>query len=369
MNVDVAIAGAGTAGAALALLAARAGLRVVCVDRRPLDEAGARWINAVPRWAFEEAGLEAPRAPELLGERRTFHLAAGWGPRRVTVRAPDVLDLDMRALVARLQAGAAHAGAHLQGRVTARGIENGALVTSAGTIRARVVVDASGLAGARLLPQEALGREDLCAAAQEVRSIIDPVGARAFLAEHAIAEGETLCFASIAGGFSIVNARVEGDEVHLLTGSVPGDGHPSGAQLLARFATEQRWIGPRRWGGARALPLRRPRTFGAGSGALLGDAGCQVFSAHGSGIGVGLVSARLLADALASGGDVATYAAAFERRFGTLFRVYDAFRRLSQRLSARQVSWLMRLGVLDEERVKAGLEQRLPRVPLPLGFG
>ena len=64
-SVDVAIVGAGTAGAAAALLCARRGLRVLAIDRAPLERAGAHWINAVPTRLFDEAGIARPIAPEL----------------------------------------------------------------------------------------------------------------------------------------------------------------------------------------------------------------------------------------------------------------------------------------------------------------
>jgi flavin-dependent dehydrogenase len=361
-DLDLAIVGAGTAGAALALHAARAGLRVVCVDRRPLDAAGARWVNGVPRWMFAEAGLDEPVGAERVGGGHPFHLVAGYGPTRVVVREHDVLDVDMRLLVARLQAGAREAGAELRGDVTVHGLSDGALATSAGELRARWFVDASGLSGARLLGQATPPSSDLCSAAQEVRVVRDPAGARAFLAQHDVQAGSTLCFTSVAGGYSIVNVRIEEDasRVGLLTGSITAGGNPGGARLLASFVAAQPWIGQTLFGGARAIPLGLPRELGRGPVALLGDAACQVFAAHGSGIGVGLVAARLLAGALASGAGPRGYARAFHRRFGLLLRTYDAVRRLSQRLSTRQVALLMRTGVLSARIARLALEQRSP---------
>lgn len=359
-DFDLAIVGAGTAGAALALHAARAGMRVVCVDRRPLDGAGARWVNGVPRWMFDEAALDQPRGDECVGHGNPFHLVAGRGPTRVVVRKHGVLDVDMRLLVARLQQGAREAGADLRGDVTVHGLDGGTLSTSAGTLKAGFFVDASGLAGARLLGQDRTSASDLCTAAQEVRALRDPAGARAFLAEHGITEGTTLCFTAVAGGFSIVNVRVEDDRVSLLTGSIPVGDHPSGARLLASFVAEQPWIGQVLFGGARAIPLRLPQRLARGRVALLGDAGSQVFSAHGSGIGVGLVAAKQLADALASGEGPEAYARAFQRRFGLLLRTYDVLRRFSQRIGAREVRWMMRAGLMNETSVRMALEQRLP---------
>ena len=360
MTFDLAIAGAGTAGAALAGHAARAGMRVVCVERRPLGEAGARWVNGVPRWMFEEAGIDEPRGDERLGYGHPFHLVAGRGPERVVVREHDVLDVDMRLLVARLQRDAIDAGADLRGGVTVHGLESGVLATSAGPLRARWFVDASGLAGARLLDQPRMHPADVCTAAQQVRVVRDPAGAREFLARHGVEPRATLCFTSIAGGYSIVNVRVDGDHVSMLTGSIPALGNPSGARLLASFVEDNAWIGDVVFGGARAIPLRRPHVLARGDVALLGDAGSQVFSAHGSGIGVGLVAARQLADALARGAGPQGYARAFRRRWGLLLASYDLLRRLSQRLDARHVGWMMRAGLLNETSVRTALEQRLP---------
>jgi flavin-dependent dehydrogenase len=359
-SIDLAIVGAGTAGAALALHAARAGMRVACVDRRPLDGAGARWVNGVPRWMFEEAGLDEPRGAERIGYGHPFHLVAGRGPTHVVVRKHDVLDVDMRLLVARLQQGAREAGADLRGEVTAHGLEGGALSTSAGTLRARWFVDASGLAGARLLGQGRPALTDVCTAAQEVRAVRDPAGARAFFEQHEVEPLATLCFTAVAGGYSIVNVRLEGDQVSLLTGSIPVAAHPGGARLLASFVAEQPWIGQVVFGGARAIPLRLPRELARGQVALLGDAGSQVFSAHGSGIGVGLVAAKQLADALVRGEGPAGYARTFWRRWGLLLGTYDVFRRFSQRLGAREVAWMMRTGVINEKSTRMALEQRLP---------
>jgi flavin-dependent dehydrogenase len=362
---DLAIVGAGSAGAALASRAARRGLRVVCLERRALDDAGARWVNGVPAWMFDEACVARPRGEELrvVGDH-AFHLHAGFdGPERITVRDHGVLDVDMRLLVARLQRDAREAGAELRGGVLVHGFRGQALATSDGDVRARWFVDASGLTGARLLDSPRVAPMDLCAAAQEVRAVRDAAEARAFFARRGAAPGDTLCFSCVAGGYSIVNARLEGDDVALLTGSVPAMGHPSGARLLETFAAGQPWIGARRFGGSRAIPLRRPYArLAQGRVAVLGDAACQVVSSCGSGVGIGLVAARILADALAEVGDLQAYDARFRARFGALLASHDLFRRFSQRLATRDIARLIRLGVFDETTARAGLEQRLPEV-------
>lgn len=363
-HFDLAVVGAGTAGAAMAWRGARVGMRVVCLERGPLASAGARWVNGVPGWAFDAAGLARPEGAELRGEGGAFHLVAGWGPGRLVLREHGVLDVDMPLLVARLQGLAREAGAELRGDVRVDGLEAAGLATSAGPLRAAVVVDASGLHGAQLLGQPRVAPRFLCVAAQELRRVVDLPAARAFLARHAVPPGETLCFTGVAGGYSILNLRVEDDLVSLLTGSLPALGHPSGVALLRRFVAEQPWIGERLQGGSRAIPVRRPLDrLADGPVALLGDAGCQVFSAHGSGIGVGLVAARLLADTLAGGGTPWDYAVAWQRRWGGLIASYELFRQLSEQLSPDDLRQLMAAGLLDPELTAAGLTQRPVRVP------
>jgi flavin-dependent dehydrogenase len=149
--------------------------------------------------------------------------------------------------------------------------------------------------------------------------------------------------------------------VALLTGSVPAQGFPSGLQILRRFAAEHGWVGPTLFGGSRVIPLRRPRDVIAKEGvALLGDAACQVFPAHGSGIGPGLVAASVLAEELSAGRGVLGYQLAWMRRWGGLLAAWDLFRRFSQTLSASDIAALMRAGLLDEAGSRDGLDQRFP---------
>lgn len=363
MNADVVIVGAGTAGAAAALACAKRGLSVLSIDRRPLEEAGARWVNGVASWMFEEAEIEQPEGDELVGGGHSFHLVAGWGPRKVVMRDHGVLEVDMRKLVDRLRRGAESKGARFLGEVNVTRFDGRELETTAGKVKGRFYVDASGLSGARLLDQAPVDRHDLCAAAQEVRHVKDIDAARDFFLSQGIPPGDTLCFTGIAGGYSIINVRLEGETVGILTGSIPAEGYPSGRELLDRFVTEHAFIGDRVFGGARAIPLRRPyERLGRDATALLGDAGCQVFSAHGSGIGIGLIAAKMLAEALSDGRGPFGYTVAWHRRYGALFATYELFRRFSQTLSVDDLDTMMGAGLMDEVTVSAGLGQRLPKI-------
>ncbi len=365
MRFDVAIVGAGTAGAGAAWQCARRGMRVICLDARPLEQAGARWVNGVASWLLDAAEIPLPTGDELRGEDGPFHLIAGYGLERVIIQERGVLELDMRLLVARLQAMASEAGAELRGDVRVTGRSGDRLDTSDGPIHADVFVDASGLAGARLAATPTVAREHICTAAQAVHAVDDLPAARAFFEHHAVPEGETLCFTGVAGGYSIINARLEHDAISILTGSIPADGHASGRTLLDRFLAEHPWIGAEQFGGARAIPIRRPfDRLAHGRVALLGDAGCQVFSAHGSGIGIGLLAGRMLAEALARGEGLVGYERRFLREHGGILAAYDIFRRHSQRMTAEDLATLMRVGLLDGESARAGTAQRWPEFEL-----
>jgi flavin-dependent dehydrogenase len=350
---SVVVVGLGSAGAAAAAACASRGLSVIGLERGSLARAGARWVNGVPRWALELADVPVPEGDHHI------HLVAGWGPRKVA--APAVVDVDMRELVATLHARARAAGAELREGVVVREIDARGVVTADGRVDADVIVDARGLAGRRRRHP----REHLCVAAQEVRTVADPQAAARWLAAQQVMEGEAVCFSGVAGGYSIVNVRVLGDEVHLLAGSIPDAGHPSGRALLREFRQREAWIGELRFGGSGAIPLGPGEwPLADGNVARVGDAGGQVFASHGSGVAMQLGAAELLADALVDGGGPVAYDVAFQRKYGGLLASSDLFRRFSQTLEPSDLAALIEAGVLAPEMMADALHQRPTRPPL-----
>lgn len=364
-EVDVAIVGAGTSGAAAALLCAERGLKVGCVERGTLAKAGARWVNGVQAAAFDEAGIARPRTPELLAKGVDFHLIAGRGPQRVVIREHELMEVDMRLLVSRLQREAREAGAEFFEETRVLGVQDGVLQTDAGALKSRWIIDASGLAGARLLKYPRPHRKDICAAAQQVHQLRDPDAAHAFCLAHGARAGDTICFSGIEGGYSILNVRVDlvrEKRVSILTGSIPARGHRSGRAILREFVDENPWIGEKIFGGARSIPLRRPYSrLYRGNIAALGDAACQVFAAHGSGVGPGMVAAQLLAKSLAAGEGLAGYERAWQRRHGGIFSAHALFRYFTETLDAADLARMMDSGLIDAELIAGGLELRLPK--------
>ena len=100
--------------------------------------------------------------------------------------------------------------------------------------------------------------------------------------------------------------------------------------------------------------------------ALVGDAGCQVFCAHGSGTGSGMVAARLLAEAATTNPDPGSleatwaYQCSFQRELGAVHAAYDVFRRAVQREPGETLGALMDSGAVTAGATGAAMEQRMP---------
>ncbi len=359
-RVDVAILGAGTAGAAVANQCAKRGLSVVALDRGPLEKAGAHWVNGVPLWSFEEADVAPPEGDECLNADSLFHVVAGWGPHRATVVGG--LEVDMRQLVQRLQAGAVEAGATFRGGVHVQAVEGNIVRTDGDDVQADVIVDATGWNGLHLLGQP--DDIDLCVAAQEMRTISDMDGAKAWLRAQRAHDGEAVCFSGVEGGYSIVNIRIHGDHVGILTGPIPARGVPAGTKMLQTFVQDNPWVGERVFGGSRAIPIGRPAdVVGRGHIAAVGDSVNQVYPAHGSGIAQQLLAAHDLADAIVSGGGPAAYNVVWQRGRGGILAGADVFRRFSETMDVSDLEGLILGKVMSPPLMRDVMTQRPSRPP------
>lgn len=378
---DVVVVGAGTAGSTAAMHLARGRKRVLCLDARPAGASGAQWVNAIPDWMFVHAGLSAPTARPELRVRAERHVMSDpdW-KHRVVLEGSPMLFVDMRLLVERVQRLASAAGATLAHETAVRDVifERGrvrGLRTTRGPVTADLFIDASGLAGALRSKVPELRdacppprASDVCSAAQEVRHIRDLEGARRWLFAHG-APGDALGVVGLDGGYStrLVQVDLGSGEVEILTGSIAERGRRTGQELIEEFVRAEPWVGDKIFGGAGAIPLRRPYDrLSAASVVLVGDAACQVFPAHGSGVGAGMIAARQLADAIVSGEREpgAAYEAEFHRTLGARLAAYDVFRRMSQGLNATDVSGMIRAGLVDEVTFEAGLAQSMPDLGL-----
>ncbi len=397
LEPDVVVIGFGSAGATAARLFAQAGKRVLVIDKRAVGETGARWVNSVPRWCFDTSGVATPMGEELFGgvapdAEHVFHLIAPGAKARLALKAPPVLHVDMRRFVDRLAREALEAGATLlrgslrEVGVIAERVSSVLVETSEGMqrIRAKLIVDASGFGGAvrRRVPALAgewpsAEAESRCMAAQFQFAVRDKAALEAFLRSHGALPGHDLAFTGCAGGYSTLTLFTTRslDQVGLLTGSIPALGVTDAGTLLDQFAARAPWLGERLWGGRGAIPVRRPYDELACAGvALIGDAACQVHAAHGSGVGMGLLAARALADAVAVQPDpgastsLAAYTRSFHRNYGGLLTAADAFRRFIQQASREDLARLLSAGLLNETLAQDALAQQATRPDLALAL-
>ncbi len=392
---DVVVVGAGSAGACAALHLAESGRSVAVIDRSHLHDAGASWLNGIAPWMFERAGIAIPRSPERKSSGAAFHLLDFAGRGGVTVLENPLLQVDMRALVARLQARAMAAGAefHTGARIgpvmcldLAKGERLHALEVDVGGKRVRyeaaLFVDAAGFSGVLRSKISAfreacprLSRDDVCSAAQEVRRIGNLSGARSFLERAGANSGDAVGYMGRDGGYStlVVTVDLEEGTVDLLSGAIASSGFRSGPRILADFVAEESWIGEVVFGGSGAIPLRRPYDcFVAPGVALVGDAAAQVFPAHGSGVGTGLVAGRMLAEAVGGDADPGrleslwSYQKRYMREIGSVSAAYDVFRRLSQSLTPEEIAALLDSGLMTAASSRSALTQEMPAVDAAL---
>lgn len=391
LNVDIAVVGAGSAGARVARGFAEQGRRVLLVDKRPRGATGARWVNAVPYWCLERAGVTLPTGAQAFAHtgKRAIHLRAAADPlASIAMSEVGITHVDMRVFVDSLvdqaeAVGAEFLQASLDDLTLADG-RVGSLLLGAKhrqiRVQARLVVDASGIGGAvrrRVDVTRRRWREpmppDRCSAAQFQYTIRDRGALEAYLARLGAQIGDDLVFTGVAGGYSTLAlfSSPESDEVGVLTGCIPAMGADNAGSLLEMFASRLPFLGERRFGGQGAIPLRRPYTeLGALGVALVGDAACQVYASHGSGVGMGLIAASLLVDAAREQDDpgsasvLSRYTMAFRRELGGLLAASDVFRRHAQGLSGNELIALLRSGLLDPRLAAAVLSQRPARPDL-----
>ncbi len=343
------------------------------VDGRKREHVGAHWVNGVEARLFGDLGLGEPTAPVVHHIPTLFHLEADDGS-RVTCESVPLVDVDMGPLNRDLLARAEAAGADLRfGSRFQSLLFDGEAVTGCALsheggrdeIRAALTVDASGYDSVvrRALPEHLVdnrpyGVPDTCVALQHVREIADPAAARRFLDENRLRPGETLSWAGVRGGFSILNVNVdlEHGEVSFLTGAMMNHGQQAAVDVLEQGLERTGFAGAKKFGGGGLIPVRRAFDRLVGDGwALLGNSASQVFPAHGSGVAAGMRAAMMLActaaEALANGGaDKASlwpYAALYQRTRGALCASHEWIRRLSETLTPAETALLFSVQAID----------------------
>lgn len=390
-SFDVVIVGAGIAGCHLAGRLASQNISCALVDQTPLPKAGPSWINAVPSWMFDEARLNHPSGSELFDINDRFIIRAPDKKTRLVLDNLGVLDVHMGYLGERLKTtfvsqNTAHAWcASIEGCIFD---EHGRLTQIHGkqsdgqsiALFAKLFVDASGLNAIlrKSHPRStswwpSVATKDMCTASQRTLAIADRHGALNFLEKNQASPGDVVSDVGFAGGFSLFRAQIDKqlNHVSLLCGVRKDAGFLSANKIVNEFVENNSWTGKTLIDGRGAIPLNAPfKRLGTTGLALLGDSAHQIFAAHGSGIGFGLIAARLLSDAVIAqskaGHDIGAietishYQNAFHLTYYQRLYFSEQFRKFTQNLDENATTRLIASGILGGELAKQTLRQEKP---------
>lgn len=359
MQFDVAVVGASVAGSAVAALARARGLSVALVEqrrRRELGRAGVRGL--VPVRVLEESRL--PVGEVASGPGR-FHVVAG--DSRLTVEVPDCVLVDPDPLAASLLDRAVAEGATLIDGERALGLDRDGIATARGSVPARAVVDASGSRGARLLGELAVPPRDAASVAFERRALGDRALAYSFLEALGVERGDGIAFLAGGGPGAAIIVRID-DAIEVDAIAIGAEeGRPSARAVIRRFVSSVTWVGELLASEAKVLPFGPVRGIVASEQvALVGNAAGGARPTRGGEVANGLLSARLLVDAIARGDGLEAYDARCRARLGKL-AAFDATVLESLRtLDEADAERLVRSGALGERLVRAFCEQRVARL-------
>jgi flavin-dependent dehydrogenase len=347
---------------------------------------------------LERAEIPLPEPPELRLKDPLIGLHDALGRKKISIPKGPMQQSDMRLFGQRLHAMAREAGVtgYEQTWVTSLKFDDerpsgllaqrreGGEVVETYALNAKLIVDATGLGGHIRHQVKSLDRDcpevpgdHLCDASQEVLELLDLEAGREFMRQMNAVPGECLVFLGQEGGFSTLNVQVEEEhlEVDILTGSTANGQFRSSKQLIANFIADKPWIGPVKFGGSGKIPMRRPYDrLGVPGCVVIGNAACQVFPAHASGIGVGQIAGKILAETVGLYRDpgsheaVWRYQAAFQREIGCLLGAYDVFRRLSQSLSPDDLHFLFESEMMNATTTLSGLAQQMPDISPLMGL-
>lgn len=368
VQLDVVIVGASVTGSAVATLLREHGLSVCVVDARNRCAVGkSRRETLMPVWALEDSRLpvgEVIRVPSRL------HLFAGRARR--TLATPDCVLVEPGALVDALLTRAIAMGAtFIEGhRVTRVAPASDGVILDDGRIfHAKFVIDASGVDGLALLGERAVEPCEIASIAHETRRITDRRLADAYLEAASVDRGEGVVFLAPCGPGSLVVTRVDEDARTLSFDAVTfADGvsgvRPTARAAIRRVANGFSWIGETTSEDARHVALGGLRaTLASGNLALVGGAAGMTRPGFGADDAFGIVSARVLADCLASDGDLSRYDRCVRARFEDAARVDAMLARFFRSLDEDDLAAMLDSGAIGEGLVSGLLEQRAARLP------
>ena len=380
---DVIVVGAGTGGTMAAKEAARRGLKVLLIDRKPKEKIGDKVCgDAIGRHHFDNLGLSYPKGEEL---ESVFEGIEVYSPDLETVfkirgERLEGFGVNRHHFGQRLLREALDAGAELMDNTSV--IEpivkdhfvRGVVVRSGGkktSIEADIVIDASGVTGVirKRLPsdfdvEKEILQEDLIVAYREIRELKRPI--------------ETPDYAKIyltqtiaPGGYYWIFPKRGGNIVNVGIGVQSGQNAPNPKKQLYEYVLNQKIFEGSKivHGGGGAVPTRRPLDCLVANGVMfVGDAAFQVNPVHGGGIGPSMIAGKIAGETAVKAlenEDVSkeglwSYNVRFMHEYGAKQASLDIFRWFLQKLSDEELNWGMRHRLITEQDIlKANLGEDL----------
>ncbi|MCK4511559.1 NAD(P)/FAD-dependent oxidoreductase [bacterium] len=370
-TVDIAVIGAGPAGCSAALPAARAGLRVLIIEREKAADVGRKvcgntlGIEGLAPVAHQVTPPGGAEVAALLESGTMYIRDVKTG---VRLPAPGVV-LNRLVFGQRLLADAVSAGADLADSCSCIGWSDREATRirlrfndgSESDLTARIVIDASGFRSVLArnggtTHDDPVARTEVAVAYREIVSLPDPIDERnggfVVLAAPGAEHGYAWVFPM---GGRLANVGI-GTTLATVTGSlreaygvfVAGRPELAGAERIS--------------GGAGMVPVRRALASLVGDGFMaVGDAGCQTSPMHGGGIVpailAGVRAGEQAVRALSNGGTSADalweYGAQFMTTIGAAYATHDVLKDLIYSLSDRDLVFLFTQIAQSEKLIHA----------------
>jgi len=381
---DVAIIGAGPAGALCAIQCAKAGLRTTLIEAEAKTKFGHPCVLEIERGVFARCDVPAPSADEIVFAEKGYRMFGPTGEYAFSVGGDLVYALNLQTLVRRLVGYAEEAGVDVSyGLRAVRPIVEGAVVKGVvlqprrgkeRELLARMVVDATGHGAAitRLLPVEC-DIDFTDRASDWVVAEARMVAVDRDAAQRAIAAGRIepdIMYHQIAahGVYSTISHMLDmkNAQMFALVGIKADYERPEPGRVVDELLEKLDFARETIIKDAGRIRIRRASLKLVCDGfATIGEAAGMVIPLHASGVASGMIAGYALGRHLGKilrGKREATTArlwpwcAAYQRGRGSVLASYDVNRRLMEAMDVhREALPLINSGLMQGEDFKTAL--------------
>lgn len=370
MRYDVVIAGAGTAGCTASLFAAKSGLDVCLIDKKPLSHIGDKVCgDAVSEDFFDFLAIDKPKGDELAKRIRGIEVYSPDLRSSYRIEHPTIkgLSLNRHQFGQRLLNDSISAGTELLDRTRAKDLitRNKQVIgveTTNDEIYGDVILDCSGTSAVlrRKVSAEKIRRRDIARCYREIRVLDQELDRPDYFKIYLSQEISP-------GGYTWIAPKSD-TSANVGLGLFSGDNakHNLYKHVLSRPEFKNSKLLDGRYG---IVPTRRPLDSMVASGIMFaGDAACHVNPMHGGGIGQSMIAGKLAVEVASNAiekGDTSSkalwgYNKLITKEFGAKHAKLDAFRREMQNLRDKEINYGMRYSLMTgNEILKAGLGEKV----------